>query len=180
MIYSSDQGFYLGDHGWYDKRWMYDESMKMPLIVSWPGVTKPGSVSNDLVQNLDYAQTFLEIAKSEAPETMQGQSLVPLLKGETPDNWRKSLYYHYFEYPAAHAVPQQCGVRTKDLKLIQFYQFGEWEFYDLNSDPDERTNVYGKPEYADRIAAMKVELDRLKKQYQDDSDFGEKTQQWQK
>ena len=180
VIYSSDQGFYLGDHGWYDKRWMYDESMKMPLIVSWPGVTKPGSISNDLVQNLDYAQTFLEIAKSEAPETMQGQSLVPLLKGETPDNWRKSLYYHYFEYPAAHAVPQQCGVRTKDLKLIQFYQFGEWEFYDLNSDPDERTNVYGKPEYADRIAAMKVELDRLKKQYQDDSDFGEKTQQWQK
>ena len=180
VIYSSDQGFYLGDHGWYDKRWMYDESMKMPLIVSWPGVTKPGSISNDLVQNLDYAQTFLEIANTEAPETMQGQSLVPLLKGETPEDWRESLYYHYFEYPAAHAVPQQRGVRTKDLKLIHFYQFDEWEFYDLNSDPDERMNVYGKPEYADRIAAMKEELERLKNQYEDDSDLSEVPQKWQK
>ena len=180
VIYASDQGFYLGDHGWYDKRWMYDESMKMPLIVSWPGVTKPGSVSNDLVQNLDYAQTFLEIANSEVPETMQGRSLVSLLKGETPEGWRDSVYYHYHEYPGAHSVPKHCGVRTKDSKLIQFYEFGEWEFYDLNSDPDEQNNIYTDPKYADRIAAMKVELNRLRNHYEDDSDFSEKPESWQK
>lgn len=179
VIYSSDQGFYLGDHGWYDKRWMYDESMKMPLVVSWPGVTKPGSVCKELVQNLDYAQTFLEIADAEAPDTMQGSSLVPLLRGETPEDWRQSVYYHYFEYPGAHMVPQHCGVRTKDLKLMHFYQFGEWEFYDLNSDPDERTNLYKNPKYSAQVASMKAELDRIKDQYTDDSDFSEKPEPWQ-
>ncbi|QEG23624.1 sulfatase family protein [Mariniblastus fucicola] len=180
VIYSSDQGFYLGDHGWYDKRWMYDESMKMPLIVSWPNVTKPGSVNSDLVQNLDYAQTFLEAAGVDAPDTMQGESLIPVLNGETPADWRTSLYYHYYEYPGAHMVPKHCGVRTKDLKLIQFYQFGEWELYDLNSDPNEQTNLYGKPEYADRVAAMKLELERLQDQYEDDTDLSQMPEQWQK
>ena len=180
VIYSSDQGFYLGDHGWYVKRWMYDESMKMPLIVSWPGVTKAGSVNKELVQNLDYAQTFLEIANTDAPDRMQGRSLVPLLKGETPDDWRQSVYYHYHEYPGAHAVPKHCGVRTKDLKLMHFYEFGEWEFYDLNSDPDEQNNVYNKAERAEQIAAMKSELTRMQELYNDDSDFSEKPEAWQK
>ena len=102
VIYSSDQGFYIGDHGWYDKRWMYEESMKMPFIVSWPGVTKPGSKNIKLVQNLDYAQTFLDIAGAAQPEDMQGASVVPLLKGENPEDWRKSVYYHYYEYPSVH------------------------------------------------------------------------------
>jgi arylsulfatase A-like enzyme len=178
VIYSSDQGFYLGDHGWYDKRWMYDESMKMPLIVSWPGVTKSGSVNTDLVQNLDYAQTFLELAGVDAPLSMQGRSLTPLLKGKTPDDWRKSVYYHYFEYPGGHRVPKHCGVRTANLKLIHFYRLGEWEFYNLDSDPDEQTNLYGKPEYANQIAALKMELQRLQEQYEDETDRSEMSRQW--
>ncbi|MDG2223062.1 MAG: sulfatase [Rubripirellula sp.] len=170
VIYSSDQGFYIGDHGWYDKRWMYDESLKMPLIVKWPGVTKPGTDNNALVQNLDYAETFLEIAKADIPADMQGASLVPFLKGETPDSWRDSIYYHYYEYPSVHMVPRHYGVRTQRYKLMRFYQFDEWEFYDLQNDPDELTNQYNNPEYADEIAKMKQELERLRTQYEDDSD----------
>jgi arylsulfatase A-like enzyme len=132
------------------------------------------------VQNLDYAQTFLEIANVDAPKNMQGRSLVPLLKSETPEDWRESVYYHYFEYPGPHMVPKHCGVRTKNLKLIHFYEFDEWEFYDLNSDPDESNNLYNDPKYADQIAAMKIELDRLKQNYDDDSDFSEKPEAWQK
>ena len=178
VIYCSDQGFYLGDHGWYDKRWMYDESMKMPLIVSWPGVTKAGSVCKELVQNLDYAQTFLEIAGAEEPESMQGRSLVPLLRGQTPDDWRQSVYYHYFEYPRPHSVPRHCGVRTKDQKLINFYDSNEWEFYDLNSDPDEKTNVHASADRAAQVTSMKAELIRLQELYGDNSDFSEKSEKW--
>jgi arylsulfatase A-like enzyme len=180
VIYSSDQGFYLGDHGWYDKRWMYDESMKMPLIISWPGVTTPESVNSDMVQNLDYAQTFLEIANVEAPASMQGRSLVPLLKNETPEDWRTSVYYHYLEYPGAHMVPKHCGVRTQNHKLIYIYQFDEWEFYDLNSDPDEGNNLYNDAKYVDQIAEMKIELARLQEQYEDESDLSEMPEPWQK
>ncbi len=179
VIYSSDQGFYLGDHGWYDKRWMYEESLKMPLVVSWPGVTEKGSVCKELVQNLDYAETFLEIAGAEIPDSMQGRSLVPLLKGETPSDWRQSIYYHYFEYPGPHMVPRHCGVRTKDKKLMHFYEFDEWEFYDLNSDPDERNNSYGDATRSQEISVMKAELERLKEVYEDDSDFSEKPEEWQ-
>ena len=173
VIYSSDQGFYIGDHGWYDKRWMYEESLKMPLIVKWPGVTEAGAVNNDLVQNLDYAETFLEMANATIPDDMQGKSLVPLLAGETPDDWRKSIYYHYYEYPSVHMVPRHYGVRNERYKLMHFYQFGEWEFYDLETDPDELQNLYENPDYADEIAAMKVELERLRTHYQDDSDVAE-------
>jgi len=179
VIYSSDQGFYIGDHGWYDKRWMYDESLKMPLIVKWPGVTKAGSYNEDLVQNLDYAETFLDIAGAAIPEDMQGTSLVPLLKGESPDDWRESIYYHYYEYPSVHMVPRHYGVRTQRYKLMRFYQFDEWEFYDLETDPDELTNQYNNPEYADEIAKMKKELDRLRTQYDDDSDVAVKPAEWQ-
>ncbi len=173
VIYSSDQGFYIGDHGWYDKRWMYEESLKMPLIVKWPGVTEAGSVNEDLVQNLDYAETFLEMAGAEIPADMQGRSLVPLLAGDTPADWRESIYYHYYEYPSVHMVPRHYGVRNDRYKLIHFYQFDEWEFYDLETDPDELQNLYEHADYADEIATMKVELERLRAEYQDDSDVAE-------
>ena len=181
VVYSSDQGFYLGDHGWYDKRWMYEESLKMPLIVSWPGVTKPGSRSQLMVQNLDYAETFLDAAGSKIPADMQGVSLVPLLKGETPADWRKSIYYHYYEYPSVHQVPCHYGIRTETHKLMKFYQFGEeWEMYDLVADPDELTNLYGKPGTEAVTADLKNQLEELRKKYDDDSDVSEKSDAWKK
>ena len=178
VVYSSDQGFYVGDHGWYDKRWMYEESLKMPLIVKWPGNTKPGSVNTNLVQNLDYAETFLEMAGAEIPGDMQGQSLVPLLRGEKVENWRSSIYYHFYEYPSVHMVPKHNGVRNERYKLIQIYEFGEWEFYDLQNDPDESKNVYGDPEYQDEISTMKSELERLRLLYGDHTVTGVKDQAW--
>ena len=179
VIYSSDQGFYLGDHGWYDKRWMYEESLKMPFIAKWPGKTKPGSINTDMIQNLDYAETFLDAAGVDVPEDMQGRSLVPLLKGETPSDWRKSLYYHYYEYPSVHMVPRHNGVRGERFKLMHFYQFDEWEFYDLEKDPDELSNEYNNPAYSNEIASMKEELKRLIAHYEDDSDMAVKPQEWQ-
>ena len=180
VIYSSDQGFYIGDHGWYDKRWMYDESLKMPLIVKWPGVTKPGSVNTELVQNLDYAETFLEIAGAKVPGDMQGRSLVPLLEGKTPADWRTAIYYHYFEYPSYHMVPAHYGIRTKEQKLIRFYQFDEWEFYDLKSDPDEVTNQYSNRKYANSITRLKQQVEELRRQYKDDSDVRVMPLDWRK
>ena len=179
VIYSSDQGFYIGDHGWYDKRWMYEESMKMPFIVSWPGVTKPGSKNIKLVQNLDYAQTFLDIAGAVQPEDMQGASVVPLLKGENPEDWRKSVYYHYYEYPSVHMVPRHNGIRTNRYKLMHFYEFDEWEFYDLKSDPDESHNLYNNDGYKALIKRMKNQLKGLEEHYEDDSDMAVKPKAWQ-
>jgi len=178
VIYSSDQGFYLGDHGWYDKRWMYEESLKMPLVVKWPGVTKPGSINTDLVQNLDYAETFLDVAGAKIPDDMQGASLVPLLKGETPEDWRESIYYHYHEFPSVHMVAKHNGIRNERYKLIQFYQFDEWEFYDLEKDPDETSNEYGNPNYADIITKMKKDLEALRVKYKDDSDMSAMPEDW--
>ncbi len=165
VVYSSDQGFYLGDKGWYDKRWMYEESLRMPLLVRWPGVVKAKSESAELVQNLDFAQTFLDIAGVKAPDDMQGRSLVPLLKGEAPKDWRKSIYYHYFEYPAVHMVQRHYGVRTARHKLIHYYLIGEWELFDLKTDPDERKSVHADPAYADVLKELKAELERLREQY---------------
>ena len=178
FVYSSDQGFYIGDHGWYDKRWMYEESLKMPLIISWPGVIKPGSRNTDLVQNLDYAQTFLEMAGAETPSDMQGASLMPLLKGNRPDDWRKSIYYHYYEYPSYHQVPRHNGIRTERYKLINFYEFGECEFYDLKTDPDELKNLYGNPEKKELINDVRKQLLKLQKGYGDDTVLKEKPQEW--
>lgn len=169
VIYSSDQGFYLGEHGWFDKRWMYEESLHMPFIVRWPGVTKPASVNTDMVQNLDFAETFLEIAGLEIPGEMQGQSIVPLLQGNTPDNWRKSIYYHYYEYPGAHSVQRHNGVRTDRYKLINYYELGEKEMFDLETDPREMKSVYNDPEYANIQIQLEDELARLKKYYLDNS-----------
>ena len=165
VIYSSDQGFYLGDHGWYDKRFMYEESLRTPLVVRWPGVTKPGAVDTHLVQNLDFAQTFLTLAGVDVPADMQGQSLVPLLRGEAPANWRQSIYYHYYEYPGAHSVHRHDGVRDGRYKLIQFYTLDEWELFDLEKDPRELRSVYGDPAYAPVVERLKGELTRLREQY---------------
>ena len=179
VIYSSDQGFYIGDHGWYDKRWMYEESLMMPLIVKWPGVTKPDSRSDQMVQNLDYAQTFLEMAGAEIPANMQGRSLVPILKNGKADNWRKSIYYHYYEYPSVHMVPRHYGIRTERYKLMHFYQFGnEWEMYDLKEDPDELTNIYGRADKKSLQIDLEQQLKAIRKFYDDNSDVSEKPDEW--
>jgi len=163
VIYSSDQGFYLGEHNWFDKRFMYNESFKTPLIVRWQGQTAPGSVNHDIVSNLDFPSTFLDIAGVPVPDDMQGRSLVPVLQGKTPEDWRKSFYYHYYEYPSVHMVKKHYGVYDGRFKLIHFYDdIDEWELYDLENDPNELLNVYSKPEYADEIVRLRAELVRLK------------------
>lgn len=168
FIYSSDQGFFLGDHGWYDKRWMYEESLAMPLIVRWPGVTKPGARVEQLVQNLDYAETFLDLAGAEIPADMQGKSLVPILRGEATRNWRASIYYHYYGSPV-HQVARHYGVRTDRYKLMHFYQSDEWELYDLDEDPDEVQNLYDEPDYRAIRSRLVTELRNLQSQYDDRS-----------
>ena len=176
VIYSSDQGFYLGDHGWFDKRFMYEESYRMPLLIKWPGVTEPGSVNTDLVSNVDFAETFLDIAGVDIPGDMQGASLVPLLRGETPDDWRKSHYYQYYEFlndrRTAHMVRRHYGVRTARYKLIHFYNIDEWELYDLASDPREMRNLYGEPQYQDLIQDLKAEIVRLQEELEVPDDAG--------
>ena len=165
VIYNSDQGFYLGEHGWFDKRFMYEESLKTPLVMRWPGVIKPGQVNDDLVSNLDFAQTFLDIAGVEAPGEMQGVSLLPLLEGSTPESWRNSLYYHYYEFPGAHSVRKHEGIATREYKLMHFYELGEWELYDLEKDPAEMQSVYDDPAYRGVIRELEQELDSLKIMY---------------
>jgi arylsulfatase A-like enzyme len=165
VIYSSDQGFYLGEHGWFDKRWMYEESFRMPLIVDWPGVTKPGTSISELVQNIDYAPTFLAMAGVPAPGEMQGVSLVPLLKGETPKDWRTDLYYHYYDGPGEHGVAVHEGVRTARYTLIHFYRAGDWELFDLEKDPQELRNVARDPGYAKVLEEMKQRLVAARARY---------------
>ena len=168
VIYTSDQGFFLGDHGWYDKRWMYEESLRAPLLVRWPGVVEAGSRSAALVQNLDFAQTFLDVAGARESEQMQGKSLVPLLRGQTDaDKFRDAVYYHYYEYPQPHRVPAHYGVRTKRYKLIRYPMFDAWELFDLEKDPDELRSVYGEPAYAEVAAALTKRLRELQRQYDD-------------
>ncbi|MFG0328398.1 MAG: sulfatase/phosphatase domain-containing protein [Phycisphaerales bacterium] len=165
VIYSSDQGFYLGDHGWYDKRWMYEESLRMPFLVRWPGQIAPNSTNEDLVQNLDFAPTFLDVAGAEIPGDLQGRSLAPLMRGDTPADWRESIYYHYYEYPAVHMVPRHYGVRTESHKLIHYYQINEWELFDLERDPDELRSVHDDPDYASIRRRLESELSRLQEKY---------------
>jgi arylsulfatase A-like enzyme len=166
VIYSSDQGFYLGEHGWFDKRWMYEESLRTPLLVRWPGVVKPGSENSDIVSNLDFAETFLDIAGVEVPSDMQGRSLKPVLAGNTPADWRKSFYYQYYEFPGPHSVRKHYGVTDGRYKLIRFYEpeIDEWEFYDLKNDPHELRSVHGEPSYADVQKRLEAELARLRKE----------------
>lgn len=166
VIYTSDQGFYLGDHNWYDKRWMYEESLRSPFLVRWPGVIKPGSRAKAIALDIDVAATFLEAAGAPVPSDLQGRSFLPVLRGQTPSDWRTTMYYHYYEFPGAHSVAKHYGVRGERYKLIHFYELGEWELYDLQQDPEELKNVYGDPNYADVTEQLKAELKRLREQYQ--------------
>ncbi len=165
VVYSSDQGFYLGEHGWFDKRWMFKESFRMPFLIRWPGVTKPGTRTKALTQNIDFGPTFLDAAGVKVPSDMQGVSMKPLMAGKVPSNWRKSLYYHYYEGGGEHNVAPQEGVRTARYKLIHFYTVDEWELHDMLRDPHEMINVYDKPEYQPIVKKMKAELQRLRKYY---------------
>lgn len=163
VIYSSDQGFFLGEHGWYDKRWMFEESFRMPFLIRWPGVIEPGSRPTELIQNIDYAPTFLEMAELKIPEEVQGRSLVPLMKGDAED-WRKSLYYAYYEL-GEHAVPQHFGVRTETHKLIYFPRTREWNLFDLTNDPSEMNSLHDDPAYAEVKTSLTEEFERLRDVY---------------
>jgi arylsulfatase A-like enzyme len=183
IIYTSDQGFFLGEHGWYDKRFMYEESLKMPFIVRYPREIPAGSTCDDIVSNVDFAPTFLDYAGVDIPEEMQGRSIRPLLCGETPDDWPTSLYYRYWMHLAHHYVYAHYGVRTERYKLIYYYAKAlgttgsiedpkppEWELFDLEVDPLEMNSVYDDPDYADTVATLKKELARLRDEVQDHSE----------
>lgn len=168
VFYTSDQGWYLGEHGWYDKRWMYEESFRTPLLIHWPGKTKPGSVNTDMVMNLDFAQTFLDIAGVQQPADMQGRSLVPIIAGNTPSDWRQEVYYHYYEFPGAHSVRRHFGIRTDRYKLIRFYEIDEWELFDLEQDPHELRSVYDDAQYSEIRGNLTERLAALQAKYKDD------------
>jgi arylsulfatase A-like enzyme len=167
VIYSSDQGFYLGEHGWFDKRWMYEESFRTPLLVRWPGTVEPKKTNDtEIVSNLDFASTFLDIAGAEIPDDLQGRSLLPVWKGVTPNDWRKTLYYHYYE-SGGHGVPLHFGVTNGRQKLIRFPEphLDTWELYDLKTDPQEMESRYDDPAMSEVQAELKAELARLQDRY---------------
>lgn len=167
VVYTSDQGFYLGEHGWFDKRFIYNESFKTPLMVRWPNVITPSTTNTQMVQNLDFAQTFLEAAGIKAPDDMQGVSLVPLMKGQTED-FRDAVYYHYYEYPSVHMVKRHYAFVNEDYKLVHFYyDVDEWELYDRKKDKNEMTNVYDDPAYANVVTDLKERLKMMRAHYKD-------------
>lgn len=173
VIYTGDQGMYLGENGWFDKRWMYDVSMQSPLLIRWPGKIKAGSKMNEMVQNIDYAPTFLDIAGAKVPDWMDGISLKPLFTGQQKILARKNLYYHYYEYPIDHYVVPHLGIRGERYKLIYFYTTNEWELYDLKTDPDEQKNLVALPSYQKIKEQMKAELLKLRDKYNDHEPAGE-------
>ena len=175
VIYTSDQGFFLGDHGWYDKRFFYEESLRMPFVVRYPDEIQPGGSCQAMALNVDFAQTFLDYAGLPEPEEMQGASLRPLLRGETPRGWRQSLYYRYWMHLSHHYVGAHYGIRTHRYKLIYYYgealgttdsieesKTPEWELFDLETDPLELNNVYHDSVYANVVESLSQELERLK------------------
>lgn len=167
VVYTSDQGFYLGEHGWFDKRFIFDESFKTPLLIKWPGIVKAGSKNTQMVQNLDFAQTFLEAAGIKPPSDMQGESLIPILKGNGK-NFRDAAYYHYYEYPSVHMVKRHYGIVTEKYKLVHFYyDIDEWELYDRNNDKNEMKNVYNDPKYASIKNELHKKLAALRVKYKD-------------
>ncbi len=169
IVYTSDQGFYMGEHGWFDKRFMYEESLNTPLIMRLPQGYNRRGIVNEMVQNIDYAPTFLEMAGAPIPDDIQGMSLAPLLKGkDSPKKWRDAIYYHYYEFPAEHMVKRHYGIRTSRYKLIHFYQdIDQWELYDLQTDPSEMHNLYGSPAYAKVQKRMHKRLRQLQEYYDD-------------
>jgi len=184
IILTSDQGFYLGDHGFFDKRFIYEESLRMPFIIKYPGVTKPKSVNTDIISNIDFAPTLLDLANIKSKTKMQGKSFASMLAGKTPKDWRQSMYYHYYEYPFWHHVQPHYGIRTQRYTLAHFYyNIDKWELYDLQKDPEQLHNVIDDPIYADVIRSLKLQLKQLQKEYDDnktleeyrkisDTDFG--------
>ena len=172
VVYTSDQGFYLGEHGWFDKRWMYEESFKMPFLIKNPRTIKAGTTSDAMIMNVDFAPTLLDMAGLEIPSEMQGKSFKEVLEGEDK-NQRKSVYYHYYEYPIWHKVQPHYGVKTDRYKLMHFYYtMDEWELYDLKTDPNEMHNIYSEaPE--ELIESLKKELEALRKEYKDDGSIEE-------
>jgi arylsulfatase A-like enzyme len=171
VIYTSDQGFFLGDHGLFDKRFMYEEALRMPFLVRWPGVIKPGSRSDAMALNVDFAPTFLDAAAVRVPDDMQGRSLLPLLRGRAPADWRTSMYYRYYHDPGDHNTRAHYGVRTRTHKLIYFWKKDQWELFDLVADPHELHNLYGMPGQEQITATLKTELQRLKKSLRDEDQF---------
>jgi arylsulfatase A-like enzyme len=168
VVYTSDQGFYLGEHGWFDKRFIYEQSLRMPLIIRYPKEIKPAVNENDMVLNLDFASTFLDFAGVPIPEDIQGRSLRNVLTANTPDDWRDAVYYRYYEYPGPHSVKRHYGIRTHRYKLIHFYfDVDYWELYDLKTDPLEVNNLYDNPEYSELIDSLKIKLEELQNQYND-------------
>jgi arylsulfatase A-like enzyme len=163
VIYSSDQGFYVGEHGWFDKRWIFEESIHMPFIIRWPGVVKPGSRPSAMIQNIDYAPTFVEIAGGKVPAGLHGRSFLPVLQGAPPADWRTSLYYRY--YDPGHGVAQHNGVRTEHFTLVHYFEADEWDLFDLQKDPAQLRSVFADPAYAATVADLKAEIERLRKLY---------------
>lgn len=167
VIYTSDQGFFLGDHNWFDKRFMYEESIRMPFLVRYPAKIAPGSVNDAMILNVDFAPTFLDCAGLAVPKEVQGHSLAALWRGERPKDWRKAWYYRYYHYPADHRVQPHYGVRTERYKLICFNRLDQWELYDLKTDPKELKNVFNDPTNADVVRELKGEMQRLRKELDD-------------
>ncbi|MEK7257822.1 MAG: sulfatase [Bacteroidota bacterium] len=164
VVYTSDQGFYLGEHGWYDKRFMYEYSLRMPLVMRYPPDIQPNQVTNAMTLNLDFAPTILDFAGANIPPDMQGRSLRPILQSKKPGDWRTAMYYHYYEFPGAHKVKKHYGIRTERHKLIHFYVDNAWELYDLESDPEELHNLYGDPAHRELAEELKKELTRLREE----------------
>lgn len=183
IIYTSDQGFFLGEHGWFDKRFFYEESLRMPFVIRYPEEIEAGTVSDSIAINTDFAPTFLDYAGLDIPEDMQGNSLRDIFKSNDPKNWRDSMYYHYSMYPSEHNVFPHYGIRTDRYKLIYYYLEetdcnnltkdkkrplkAEWELFDLKKDPNEMNNVYDNPEYNEITIKLKKELYRLKEDLED-------------
>lgn len=166
VIYAGDQGFFLGENGWFDKRWIYEESMRQPLIVHWPEGIEAGSVNKQLVQNLDLAPTILDLAGVSIPNDMQGRSLVPLFKGDNPE-WRDAVYYHYYEGSnRVHSVAKHYGIRTQNYTIAHYYEDDEWELFDMQEDPEQLNSVYGDPEYSDVQKRLKQKLEEVQDKYE--------------
>ncbi|MBV9468650.1 MAG: DUF4976 domain-containing protein, partial [Abitibacteriaceae bacterium] len=168
VVYASDQGFFLGEHGWFDKRWIFEESLRTPFLVRWPAVIKPGTANKNLVSNLDFAETFLDAAGVPIPTEMQGRSLLPILKGITPMDWRKSFYYQYYEYPVPHHVRPHYGVVTDRYKLVHFYGTPDdySELFDLQQDPHELHSVLGQADYRAVQQGLEQDMQRLRTELQ--------------
>ena len=166
VIYTSDQGFFIGEHGWFDKRFMYEESIRMPFVIRYPGVINPKTENKDIITNIDFAPTILEMANIESPNSVQGKSFFKNLTGKESKDWRQSMYYHYYEYPFYHHVQPHYGIRNERYKLIHFYyDIDEWELYDLKNDPNELNNIISSKDHKKLIESLKIELYNLKELY---------------